>query len=58
MSDPGIEEMLKIVSNGFDCTEEEARDVFFNLYISAHRIASLLANELPTTDFSGVGWGF
>lgn len=45
VSDPGIGEMLKMVSNGFGCTEDEARDVFFNLFISAHGIASLLANN-------------
>ncbi len=45
MSDPGMGEMLKMVSKGFGCTEDEARDVFFNLFISAHGIASLLANN-------------
>ena len=45
MSDPGTGEMLKMVSKGFDCTEDEAKDMFFNLFISAHGIASLLANN-------------
>ena len=45
MSDPGIVEMLKMVMAGFGCTENEARDMFFNLFISAHGIASLLANN-------------
>ncbi len=45
MSDPRTGEMLKMVSNGSGCTEEEARDVFFNLFITAHGIASLLANN-------------
>lgn len=45
MSDPGLGEMLGIVSSGFGCTEDEARDVFFNLFVSAHGIASLIANN-------------
>lgn len=45
MSDPGIGEMLRMVMAGFGCTKKEAQDVFFNLFISAHGIASLLANN-------------
>ena len=45
MSNPGLGEMLMIVSSGFGCTEDEARDVFFQLFVSAHGIASLIANN-------------
>lgn len=45
MSNPGIDEMLKMISSGSGCTKDEARDVFFNLFVSAHGIASLLANN-------------
>lgn len=45
MSDPGLEEMLKMVSAGFGCSDSEAKDLFFNLFVSAHGIASLLANN-------------
>ena len=45
MSDPGLGEMLRLVSSGAGCTEDEARDVFFGLFVSAHGIASLIANN-------------
>ena len=45
MSDPGLSEILRMVSTKFGCTEEEAGDVFFNLFVSAHGIASLIANN-------------
>ena len=45
MSDPGLGEMLKMVSSSLSCTEDEARDAFFNLFVSAHGIASLIANN-------------
>ena len=45
MSNPGLGEMLRIVSSGAGCTEDEARNVFFNLFVSAHGIASLIANN-------------
>ena len=45
LSDPGLREILKMVSSGAGCTEEEARDLFFNLFVAAHGIASLLANN-------------
>lgn len=45
MSDPELGEMLGMVSSQTGCTEDEARDVFFNLFVCAHGIASLLANN-------------
>ena len=45
MSDPGLGEMLGMVSSEAGCTEDEARDVFFNLFVCAHGIASLIANN-------------
>ena len=45
MSDPGTAGMLAMVSSKAGCTEEEAADVFFSLFVSAHGIASLLANN-------------
>ena len=45
MSDPGLEEMLAMVSSGVGCTQDEARDAFFSLFVSAHGIASLIANN-------------
>lgn len=45
MSDPGLLEMIQMVSAGFECTIDEAKEIFFNLFIAAHGIASLLANN-------------
>ena len=45
MSDPALVEMFTMVSSAFGCTEEESRDIFFNLFVSAHGIASLIANN-------------
>ncbi len=45
MSDPGLTEILGMVSSSAGCTEDEARDVFFSLFVSAHGIASLIANN-------------
>ena len=45
MSDPGLGEMLSMVSSETGCTEDEAREGFFNLFVSAHGIASLIANN-------------
>ncbi len=45
LSDPGLKEILKVVSSGLGYTEDKARDVFFNLFVSAHGIASLIANN-------------
>ena len=45
MSDPGLGEMLSMVSSETGCTEDEAKEGFFNLFVSAHGIASLIANN-------------
>lgn len=45
LSDPGLGEMLGMVSAGIGCSEEEARDAFFSLFVAAHGIASLIANN-------------
>ena len=45
MADPGLGEMLTMVSSTIGCTEDEARDAFFNLFVAAHGIASLIANN-------------
>ena len=45
MSDPRLTEMLGMLSAGFKCTADEAKDAFFNLFVSAHGIASLIANN-------------
>jgi len=34
-----------MVSSTIGCTEDEARDTFFNLFVAAHGIASLIANN-------------
>ena len=45
MSDPGTGEMVQMVSSACGCSGEEAKAVFFSLFVSAHGIASLLANN-------------
>ncbi len=45
MSDPGLGEMLSMVSSEVGCTEDEAGDAFFSLFVCAHGIASLIANN-------------
>ncbi len=45
MSDPSLNEMLKTISMGMGCDEMSAKNIFFNLFISAHGCASLLANN-------------
>lgn len=45
MSDPNLDEMLKMISIGMGCDEMAAKNIFFNLFISAHGCASLLANN-------------
>lgn len=42
---PEGEAMIGMVSEVMGCSMEEARMAFFNLYISAHGMASLLANN-------------
>lgn len=45
VSNPEISELIRMVSLGEECSAEEAKMVFFNLFVSAHGIASLLANN-------------
>lgn len=45
VSDPMALGLIQMVSQGMNITEEKARDVFFQLFVSAHGIASLLANN-------------
>lgn len=45
ISAPEASEILQLVSEGMKCSMEEAKSVFFNLFVSAHGIASLLANN-------------
>ena len=45
MSDEGLTEILKIVAKESGRSTEEAKEIFFNLFVAAHGIASLLANN-------------
>lgn len=45
MADPGLSEIIQIVGSSANCSEETAREVFFNLFVAAHGLASLLANN-------------
>ena len=45
MADPEGMDMIRMVSGGFGCSEHEAREAFFDLFVAAHGIASLLANN-------------
>ncbi len=42
---PAASEMVRMVSGAMNCSPEEAAEVFFQLFITAHGIASLLANN-------------
>ena len=45
MSDEGLTETLKLVAEESGSSIEEAKEVFFSLFVTAHGIASLLANN-------------
>ncbi len=45
MSEPGLMKILQMVSGETGCDLQEAKVVFFNLFVSAHGLASLLANN-------------
>ncbi len=45
MSDPGLSEMLRMTAGEMGCNEQEAKNAFFHLFVSAHGLASLLANN-------------
>lgn len=45
ISAPEASEIVQMVSLGMKCSTEEAQSAFFNLFVSAHGIASLLANN-------------
>lgn len=45
VSSPDAAEMIKLVSGAMGCSEDKAKTVFYNLFVSAHGIASLLANN-------------
>ncbi len=45
MSDPGLSEILGIMSAGLEMDVEQARDVFLTFFCVAHGMASLLANN-------------
>lgn len=40
-----VSEMVQMVSVGMGCSTQEGKEAFFNLFVSAHGIASLLANN-------------
>lgn len=45
LSDPGLTEIIQMVSAGMGCQLQEAREAFLCLFASAHGLASLLANN-------------
>lgn len=45
MESPALTEILGLVSAGTGCTMQEAGEVFLRLFVSAHGLASLLANN-------------
>lgn len=57
VSAPEAAGMLQMVSARTGCSQEEAKDAFFRLFVSAHGIAGLLANnamEYEEDTFRGV----
>lgn len=45
MGNPDLHEMLCLVSSRIGCEEQVAKEVFLNLFVTAHGCASLLANN-------------
>ena len=45
MDNPELHEMLGMVSSAMGCEEQDAKEIFLNLFVSAHGCASLLANN-------------
>lgn len=45
ISDPAAAELIGMVSAVMQCSTEDARAAFFQLFVTAHGIASLLANN-------------
>ena len=45
MSNEGLTEILSMVAGESGCSIEDAKEIFFGLFVAAHGIASLLANN-------------
>lgn len=45
MDNPELHEMLGMVSSETGCEEQDAKEIFLNLFVCAHGCASLLANN-------------
>ncbi|MCQ2558057.1 MAG: WHG domain-containing protein [Oscillospiraceae bacterium] len=45
LSSPGGEELIGMFAAGMKCSPQQAREAFLGLFVSAHGIASLLANN-------------
>lgn len=50
VADPAITEIIQMVSQVMNCSVEEGKEAFFTLFVSAHGIASLLANNAMEYD--------
>lgn len=50
VADPANTEIIQMVSQVMNCSAEEAKEAFFTLFVSAHGIASLLANNAMEYD--------
>lgn len=50
MGDPALEPMLRLAGAEVGCTSEQARDAFSLLFMTAHGMASLLANNAMEYD--------
>ncbi len=50
MDDPALTPMLQLAGDESGCTAEQARDAFVTLFITAHGMASLLANNAMEYD--------
>lgn len=54
MEHPGLTELLRIVSAQTGCREENAKEMFFQLFVAAHGCASLLANNAMEYDEAAI----
>lgn len=50
LNNPELEEMLRMIASGMDCSPQRAREIFLTLFAAAHGLASLLANNAMAYD--------
>ena len=50
MDEPGLFEVISVLTRELQCSEQEAREMFLTLFVAAHGLASLLANNAMEYD--------